>query len=459
MILFDSKLPLLDSVTIQEVHTLCSQWISESKYHRISIPSWEEAKNKEFSNGKGSLLKLTEFQFDCTSAISYRLTQTRKTGEQWIVDILFHPNATPKYVQIQLSCRRTDGKPPAQVHPPRILSLFLESGLCDTDCGLPISNAPLHAEDYMEGCVDIMTEACSSLLPLVYISCDMESKTAVNPQILAGELYGIAHVVTETSHNTAWTMKSYTDGRNPYNQHIGIYFSDPYAYHILAPDDGIVFVDDIKHILRQFYSDRSLTQWDRLYLAQLRASTTENADLKALFQSIDEDLTEQDKLKQERDELKAEIARLKSENTSLKGQLNQKQSGKPFYHSGTETDLYEGERNDLLFYALTEARKTCIDDSRKAHLIDDLLRANPKTGYFEQLSGEIEDIFHSDKNLNQHTIAALRKLGFSLVSKEDHYKFRFCEDPRYQVTIPKTGSDYRGPENTLAEIHKKIDIL
>lgn len=445
MILFDSKLPLQDYVTIEDVHTLCAQWISESAFHGMTIPCYQEAKNREFSNGKGSCLKLTEFLSEKTNIFSYRLTQTKKSGEQWIVDILFHPEAAPKYVQIQLSCRRTDGKHPVNVHPPKILSLFLESELCGTDSGgIPLSSDPFRAEDYMEWCSEVMTGTRSTLLPLIYISCDMESNTAINPRSLAKALYGTAHIFAETSHNTAWMMKSYTCGRNPYNQHIGIYFSNPHAYHILAPDDGIISSQYVKAILRRFYSDRSVTKWDYLYLNQLRDSST----LRALCDSVEEDLKYMEQA----------LRSLEAENQTLKANLKQKNAGRPFYHSGTETDLYEGERSDLLFHALTEARKTCQENSRKAHLIDDLLHASPKIGTCEHLEEDLERVFHSGKNINERAVTALKRLGFSLLNDDGHYKFLFHEDPRYLITVSKTGSDHRDSDNILSEIYKLIGI-
>lgn len=61
-------------------------------------------------------------------------------------------------------------------------------------------------------------------LPCVYISLDNHGNYSINPEALAKELYGMAHVVVEPSRYFSFDLQYQTHGRNAYNGAVGIYF-------------------------------------------------------------------------------------------------------------------------------------------------------------------------------------------------------------------------------------------
>lgn len=458
MILFDSKLPIRNEVTPDQIHKLCAEWVGAHNGHRIPVPEYNGT-DGEFSGRRNSQLVLKHFRIDGKLTVSYRLRQRKNTGEEWLVDILYFSDEIPKYVQIQLSCNRTDGMDvSSNVKPPNILKMFLTSGLCDLDSDLSIQPEAYCAENHMELCSEIMSGITPTFLPAVYVSCDDYGETAIDAKMLAERLWGIAHVFVETAHETGWRMKSLSCGRNAHHGYIGLYLSDPFAYTFVAPEDGVISVQKVETALRKFYLNRSVSIRNHLYLKQLCSENAGIGELNELLLTADQELEQMDRLKRKNSELMTKVNGLIYENESLKQFLKEKQSDKLFYNPGREPELYQGERNDLLFYALAAARKNSKDDSRKAHLIDDLLCANPEIGTYRQLSEDLSRIFRPGDNLNEHTIAQLQALGFQLKSDNSHYKFVFGGDNRYTMTVPKTGSDHRGFKNMLSTIKNLIGI-
>lgn len=459
MILFDSKLPLYNGVTPEDIHSLCKKWVGTRSSHRISVPEYE-GKDGEF-HGRRSQLILKHFHIDNEFVVSYRLRQVNaKLGEEWLVDILFFANASPKYVQIQLSCNRTDGRDiSSNAQPPNIFKLLLNSEkLCAADGEIPISNKARSAEEYMDLCSDIMNDTTSTFLPVIYVSCDDDEKTAIDANMLAERLFGIAHVFVETSSLTGWSMKSRTNGRNAHHGYVGIYVSDPYAYTLIAPEAEKISVQNIEAALRKFYLNRSITTRDHLYLKQLCAENADIGELNDLLRAADQELSQMDALKRENRELLTKINSLMYDNDALKQSLKEKQADKLFYHPGDEPEFYKGEKNDLLFYALVSARTNSPNGSRRAHLIDSLLKANPEVGTNRKLLDDLCRILRSGNDLNEHTIAQLYSLGFRLKSENNHYKLVFYDDDRYTITAPKTGSDHRGFQNMFSVIRNLIQI-
>ena len=82
------------------------------------------------------------------------------------------------------------------------------------------------------------------------------------------------------------------------------------------------------------------------------------------------------------DELQAKKEMLQAEKESLERRLQDhsaagKYSGNELLHGGKECDLYPGEIHEILVSLLKEARKGVPEGSRRADLLEDLLKHNP----------------------------------------------------------------------------------
>ena len=71
-------------------------------------------------------------------------------------------------------------------------------------------------------------------MPVIYISADKNNKYLVDADALAIELFGIAHVYKEANYSFAKQLKIHTDGKNPYNGTIGIFYKKNRIY--ISPD-------------------------------------------------------------------------------------------------------------------------------------------------------------------------------------------------------------------------------
>ena len=153
--------------------------------------------------------------------------------------------------------------------------------------------------------------------------------------------------------------------------------------------------------------------------------------------------------------MKVRVDKLESDNDYLLKQLRTR-SGVPILYRGQEADLYPNEIQDLLMAILYDARKSVADDSRRAHVLDDLLETNE----FENLAGkkseELKKLLRGYKKMDGATKQKLKDLGFEISESGPHYKLQFGDDHRYLAVLPKTGSDHHGGMNAAQEIINRV---
>ncbi len=121
------------------------------------------------------------------------------------------------------------------------------------------------------------------------------------------------------------------------------------------------------------------------------------------------------------------------------------------YFELTESDFYDLERKELILDILKNVHNI-HSDSRRHHVLKDLVSNNASTGNRETLKAEIQSLFKDYKKMNEQIRNELERMGFEIVSEKNHYKIRFREDNRYTVTFAKTPSDHRAGMNIARDI-------
>ena len=150
---------------------------------------------------------------------------------------------------------------------------------------------------------------------------------------------------------------------------------------------------------------------------------------------------------------------LLSENRILKGRLEgARRAGTPtdseLLSAGKEKDLYPGERHEILMDILKSVRKDMKDGTRRADILDDLIKANPVSGEPKRRSEAVKVALKGYRGLDDNTKRKLAVLGIEGNEKHSkHYILRYYGDSRYMVTMTASGSDAgRGGLNLASDV-------
>ena len=98
---------------------------------------------------------------------------------------------------------------------------------------------------------------------------------------------------------------------------------------------------------------------------------------------------------------------------------------------GDETELYEGEIKDILLSVLVDACKNVPAGSRRADVINDIIRKNGYQHLAEKLEKRIKELFRGYKTMNGAMRQELQAMDFTITEDGSHYKLTYHGDPRY----------------------------
>ncbi|MBI4742641.1 MAG: hypothetical protein HY777_14070 [Betaproteobacteria bacterium] len=273
----------------------------------------------------------------------------------------------------------------------------------------------------------------------------------------------MAHVVVEPSRAFSVNLKSLSASRNVYGGNVGVYWPESDArksYFLDARHNtGDIIQTDIANDIRVAISNRrQKTNCNWLHLKEVisrcrydKLKATGSTALDAFVDAFDSD----QKAKEERiNEAEQEIGRLTAE--LRKYGAGSQSSSNGLVATGEEQDLYQGEIRDIVIHALQDSLRNSRDDSRRLHVIQDLLQYNKASGTAAVFEEEVKSIFKSYTDMDAKTRTALAKLGFDVTDDGKHYKAIFQGDGRYMFSISKTSSDHRAGKNLASDINNKL---
>jgi hypothetical protein len=160
--------------------------------------------------------------------------------------------------------------------------------------------------------------------------------------------------------------------------------------------------------------------------------------------------SKQDKL----EDAEREISRLEAEVRKYQAQ-SPMQSGL-FLQTAPEQDLYAGELLGVVRDAIADAVSRVTKDSRRQHILNSIVKANPPTGEAEAMRSRLKALLRDFRSMDAKVRSALHDMGFDLSEEGKHYKIVFQGDDRYTFTMPKSGSDYRGGLNLASDISRLL---
>lgn len=141
------------------------------------------------------------------------------------------------------------------------------------------------------------------------------------------------------------------------------------------------------------------------------------------------------------------------ENSVLHAKLNAAEAV-PIVYQGDEEDFYPDEIKDMILAALDEALANTEAATRRADILEDILKNNLYQHLSEKRKQRVKAVFKGYKNLSSAMKQELLELGMNISEDGKHYKLTYKDDSRYMVTIGKTPSDNRAGNNCAALINK-----
>ena len=473
MLVFNTRLPLKQTVSYDQCLDVFVDWISGSPHYNYEIDGFDydiqSKKDYDYSNGQISI----SFRYYSESAIEVFACrfENKEPSMIWYNDCIFVNENGKKTVSIQLNCSSLsyDISMP-HVHKPYIVRQYIEKGLCSNDGLLPVTDQVCEVtdDDYYDICVQIMNGTLDYSMPVVYVSCDPGGKTVLDENYLARELSGVAHVFVEKRYETAKKLRDDTNGNNAHLGYVGVYFPKTRLCQRYCVNDYLnvrIMTQDIIRSVWQVLNNRvdaTKYNWNQIIALQSRQRMTEwqgvseqgTKELEAYIHSFDK----------ENEELRTKISELNSQNYALRSQLdslkvksNTEDESSTFLRVGKEVALYPTERNDLLYSILSQVKNRYGEDSRAGVLIESILEANPKSGSCEHITETVKRIIGKGTRLTNNDKQELSEVGFSFEEQGAHYKMTF-HNSRYKFVVAKTPSDYREGQNLASDICKIIDV-
>ncbi len=164
------------------------------------------------------------------------------------------------------------------------------------------------------------------------------------------------------------------------------------------------------------------------------------------------------------DMLKVDLEILKEENERLQKIIDERARGQTVSVSnglisrGQEADLYPNEVREILIDVLKAARASIVKDgTRRADVVDDILKANPVEGTPHIRAKALQAAFKGYVTMDNSVRKKLSDLGITSSAKiSNHHKAVYYGDDRYKVSVSASCSDRRGGDNTAAEMIRKF---
>lgn len=467
---FFSEFPINSSIDMETLILQGIEWIAGSPHSEISEEELSEALthtewHQEYDSEHVALKRAKTSDYEL-AGIKY--DRFEESGVTWSTTVIGEKRVNDFWVGIRISCETSNlAKKLPKPKKPYIIKQLVEKYSGGKDGNLVISSDPIILKNSeIDFAASLLRGEAGNKLPIIYLSAPFSGKRKINDSNLAKWLSGMAHVVTEP--NRAFSIRLLDEVKHTKIVHsgaIGIYWPDGsglkkfYTDRDQKPENLTrIITDDIRTALAL---RQPTTRCTWFHLTELHAKNTilslqssGSNEVEKYIEAFGEEL----KSKQEHlENAEREINRLKALLQQYKGvDAAGEESGDGLFQSREERDLYPGESNDLLLEVLKTAKTYINEDSRRLHLVDDILNTTKPTGNMRSIEASLKSTMRTYRDMDSKTKASLEELGFSISGDGKHYKLIFRNDPRYTFVIPKTSSDFRSGKNSASDISKKL---
>jgi hypothetical protein len=462
MLQYSTEFPINATSTVPDVIQQSCEWIKSSPHSQLLKKSefivpelGENHINNDHEKLSIAIAKSSQYSI---GGIKY--SRVEPTNLEWTTTCVAKCSTDNCIVNIQIQCdalestiKLPDARKPILIR--KIIST-LGGGM---DGEIPITDRPFRLDEGDEEIAALLINGVAgNILPIIYVSYSSKIQLT-NPTTLAKLASGMAHVVLEPSASFSFNLKHLVSSKNVYNGAIGVYWPDNNTRYIYistpSRDYDCIQSEILDKIRTTFINKRSSSDCSWLHLQEViarnnydrlkLAGETELSEWYELYKS--EITTKNNLLEQSRAEISRLTAEIKAANAKM-------QEVPTVISYGCEQDYYESEVRDTVVDALIYGLQNTAKNSRRHHILKDIIDANPVQGLAKTLSDEIKRTFKTYATLDQRARTILTDLGFSISEDGKHYKLIYRNDTRYTFSVSKTPSDHRGGKNMASDINK-----
>lgn len=458
MKILSTKLLIKRDIEQSKIENVIVKWLTDSAPCREIGELYKNREDKKEICLQTKYCRIDTFQTENENG-EFRLfkLEHKYYDQVWITELIQKITGLEHNLYVHIECNgnitRFDKVPKVRTE---IIRLFVDSE-CIRQTVLPITSRPIHTNKEIEDIiVDAVNGEYNCPLPMIFATKIFDrAGYEINAEGLANRLAGVAYVVVEHDDGFVRNLKERTNGTNPYNGHVAVYFPENGRTKSYNPDEYIgwgmldkAITDDvIQYVIAQ--TDSDAPTWRGLHTEKMSEEVREKSELLQEFDTENGTLGEQ--LKQAQKKILALTARLEMLENSQKingGLLN----------TADVVEFYDYEQYDLVITILNAALGKYAAGTRAYELLTKILEANPLKGYGKEIFERIKSVFSNGEGIKDKEFAELRELGFDVVSEKNHYKIVFKGDERYWFPIAKTPSDMRSGKNLASDITKKLSV-
>lgn len=466
MLSFATEFPVEAAKTSADFLTAVREWLLGSPHTAFKAADLAEMEAKNAFSAKKSNELIEVLRYEATTADMAAIRYTKlDRGLEWVSTIVFSHGQPASWIGIRTSC---ESQHPAVKLPIAKKPVFVQTFLTRLGGGLD-GEIKVEAHPLRLTQSDIsLTARCMSgqagcRLPLVYVSAKFQGGHIVNADSLAKALAGMAHVLVEPNRPFSIRLMDEVNSQNVYGGAIGVYWPEgggrrSFFMHHESESPAELEHAVIEEVRCALANRRPLPKvtWaaaqelvSRRAFAALRDQGS--TEVQKYVDEFDKELqSKQEKL----EDAEREISRLEAEVRKYQAQ-NPMQSGL-FLQTAPEQDLYAGELLGVVRDAIADAVTRVVQDSRRQHILSQIVKTNPPTGEAEAMRNHLKSLLRDFRSMDAKVRGALQDMGFEIFEDGKHYKIVFQGDERYTFTMPKSGSDHRGGLNLAGDISRLL---
>lgn len=475
MLLYSTILNINSAMDKEAFINLVIEWNNNNPHevNRISGITWNGEQNIRFGDEK---LWLEVQEYPIKNIVAIRYEKVTDDGVIWDTDYIMNFNDMKLSIQLDRSYREDALVTNAIFSTPLFISHLIEHGYLEDDGDLVISNRPLYISgDNLAVLASALSGRNKHQLPIVFVSKTQANEDPVDVSLLASKLKGAAHVLVQEDRQTNKDIRIICDEENDYNGTIGIYYPNEVLGHkrcAYRDINGIekILLDRVLHYIFEFgnlqnidtlytwqgvsnalLNERLSVQLEKLQKAERDKEEAQNENAE-LYSAFDEEFQE---LQQKVEELTRRNDALVCENAGLVAKLHHS-SAQPVIFQGEEEEFYPGEIKDFVLSVLADAVVNIEKDSRKQHVVIDIVESNGYKHLAEDKKQRLKSLLKGYKTVSSSMKQELMDIGFEISDDGKHYKLIYNGDPRYTIALAKTPSDNRSGDNIIGTISRKV---
>jgi len=462
MITYSTQFPVSETFAKEVFVKMVIAWNQGSRYDKFDNMKWDGQQYKLMWKENSKTLSINDFEN--IGVIASRLHKEDEHGV-WRTDFIL--NYKKSYITIRVTLETTEFTTDfyPSYYPPFFVKKIFFEGLGGNDNGINISPEPvLIGKDNLGILNKILTHNFSFQLPIVVVTRTSNDDLPLEIGNLAFRLQGVAHVLEEGERGLFGDVKfAADDDKKPGKIYI-VFPNKNMRVRIMNLTGEVADKPDliISRIINEIYGYTNqimrldIDTWEGLQtenlhrqnislLSDKNAIKEENEDLYDVF---DEQLK---KTEENNKELNKRIQKLTIENQALRMKLASVDKV-PALYLGEEADFYPGEIKEIVLEILSKFQRSCLEETRRAHIISDLIENNDFKKLPEKRREHIKTILKGYRTLTGSLKNDLESMGFEITSDGKHYKWTYYGDHRYMTTVSKTCSDGRAGLNIAATI-------